>query len=876
MRRDIRLTIKRVWESRLVRNIREWFDLIFIILGFVAIGGFLYIPENECVAKAINIVGYVAGIIGLLYVFYALYGWLFMRITFDRRLVKGRFLRKVVCLVILIPSTITTIVVGFQELGRAWGFSEPALQYEEYMANSAHTYADDSDATYDESLWSHATNTSKVFWRVYQQFVDPGNQSETNPGGDRVWISVIAMLGVLLLNGLLVSSIIGWLDSRRDHWRDGSLRYRVCDFGKQRFAVVIGANEIAATVIKNLLSDDVEPGELNLRREGCNDYVLLQTSRDPQQVRDELMSHLTHSEMCRVVIYQALRDSVWEIGKLNVEWATEIYVLGESTANDGGESFHDAMNMRTVNLLVDYLEGVQARMGERMPRLNSSSRRVCKVMFEYQTTYQILQFSDTPAKVKQMLYLIPFNRYEAWARRVMVDGEAYNYVDREAHLDSRIEYLPLEGKGIKPDSDEYVHLVIVGMTKMGMAMGVQAMLQCHYANYADAESREDVEAMSRRRTRITFIDSNAEQEMLFFKGHYSNIFRLVRHRFVDANSCSLDALGPDSTACWIDPMVSDDASLRALSPAGRNFLDIEIEFVQGGLESDGVRTYLRKHSDVSCERVRNSHFTIAICQEDTSKAIASALYMPVEVYSKVQQVWVYQRESADIALNLSFNGRKDLRYANIRPFGMLYGGYMGDRSHYFKAMLLDSIYDQKSLQSVKSRNFDFATFSDSAEMLSKWELLDMDKRFSNLYFVDSIALKLRAVGLDAKSCTVAQIESAFKSHSGILARLEHNRWDCQQLILGYAPCDIDATRRFIEANADKVRAIQTDAPMSVVDDLKKKYDAIKAEYVNSVYHYHPCLRDYSLLDAVDYGAKAYDEMLNNGIATILQKVDRRA
>ena len=152
----------------------------------------------------------------------------------------------------------------------------------------------------------------------------------------------------------------------------------------------------------------------------------------------------------------------------------------------------------------------------------------------------------------------------------------------------------------------------------------------------------------------------------------------------------------------------------------------------------------------------------------------------------------------------------------------------------------------------------------------------MDKRFSNLYFVDSIALKLRAVGLDAKSCTVAQIEGAFKSHSGILARLEHNRWNCQQLILGYAPCDIDATRRFIEANADKVRAIQTNAPKSVVDDLKLKYEAIKAEYANSVYHYHPCLRDYSLLDDIDAGAKAYDEMLNNGIATILQKVDRRA
>lgn len=874
MGRDIRTTIKRVWESRSVRIIRERIDALLIILGVVAIGGFLCIPESVAVAKAINVIGYVAGVAGLIYVFYALYGWYFRRITFDRRLVQGRFLRKVVCLVILIPSTITTIVVGIQELGRAWGFAEPALQYEEYMANSIHPCKAGEAAMSDASEWSHATNTSRVFWRVYQQFVDPGNQRETNPGGDRVWVSIIAILGVLLLNGLLVSSIIGWLDSRKDHWKDGSLRYGVRDFGKQRFAVVIGANEIAATVIKNLLSKDGEPGELNLRREAHNDYVLLQTSRDPQQVRDELMSHLTHSEMCRVVIYQALRDSVWEISKLNIEWATEIYVLGESTADDGGESFHDAMNMRTVNLLADYLEEVSAEMGAKMPRLNSSARRVCKVLFEYQTTYQILQFSDTPAKVKEMLYLIPFNRYESWARRVMVDGEAYNYVDKAAHLDSKIEYLSLDGKGIEASTDEYVHLVIVGMTKMGMAMGVQAMLQCHYANYAEAESREDVEAMARRRTRITFIDANAEQEMLFFKGHYSNLFSLVRHRFIDANKCSYGTLNPDSAYDWVDPMASGDENLKALSPGGRNFLDIEIEFVQGGLESDGVRDYLKRHSDKSCERVRNAHLTIAICQEDTNKALASALYMPVEVYDGVQQVWVYQRESADIALNL-INRGGDKRYADIRPFGMLYGGYMGDRSHFFKAMFVNSIYDKNSLDAVKNYRFDFATLSDLADMLAKWEALDMDKRFSNLYFVDSIALKLRAVGLDVDSANTADIERAFAAHRDILSRLEHNRWDCQQLILGYAPCDLEASRRFIEANSRKVEAIALKASKQDVDKLKQAYKDIKAELANSVYHYHPCLRDYSLLDDVDDGAKAYDETLNSGIATILQKVDGR-
>lgn len=869
MRRDIQLTIKRVWESRLVRSVREKIDILFIVLGFVAIVGFLYIPQSETVAKIINIVGYTAGIVGILYVFYALRGWVLNRITFDRRLVKGRFLRKVVCLVILIPSTVTTIVVGCQQLGRIWDFAEPALQYEEYMANSVR-HSVNNDDSYSEAPVSKATNTSKVFWRVYQQFVDPGNQRETNPGGDRVWVSVIAMLGVLLLNGLLVSSIVGWLDSRKDRWKEGSLRYKVSDFGKQRFAVVIGANEIAATVIKNLLSDDVEPGELNLRREGHNDFVLLQTSRNPQDVRDELMSHLTHSEMCRVVIYQALRDSVWEISKLNVEWATEIYVLGESTANDGGESFHDAMNMRTVNLLADYLSNVSKRMGDKMPRLNSSTKRVCKVMFEYQTTYQILQFSDTPAKVKDMLYLIPFNRYESWARRVMVDGQAYNYVDREAHADGKIIYTPLDGNGIRSDSDSYVHLIIVGMTKMGMSMGVQAMLQCHYANYAEAESRDDVEAMNRRRTRITFIDTNAEQEMHFFKGHYSNLFSLVRNRIVYADITPTANLITNNPIDWDDPMKSGGDDIKALSPDGRNFLDIEIEFIKGGLESEGVHNFLRQYS-----AVENSRLTIAICQEDTNKSIASALYMPVEVYSKVQQVWVYQRESADIAMNLINNAGGDLRYANIRPFGMLYGGYMGDRSQFFKAMLVNRIYDKNSLDAVKNYSFDFATFSDqeSAMLLSKWENMSMDKRFSNLYFVDSIALKLRAMGLNADNTTAASIETAFDQYGEILARLEHNRWNFQQLILGYAPCDKEAANELIRANELIVKAKKENASSDNIELCKKGYDDIKTRLTNSVYHYHPCLRDYSLLDDIDAGAKAYDETLNSGIAAILQKVD---
>ena len=47
--------------------------------------------------------------------------------------------------------------------------------------------------------------------------------------------------------------------------------------------------------------------------------------------------------------------------------------------------------------------------------------------------------------------------------------------------------MPLDGDGIKKDSDDHVHFIVVGMSKMGIAMGVQALLQAHYINYAAAE-----------------------------------------------------------------------------------------------------------------------------------------------------------------------------------------------------------------------------------------------------------------------------------------------------------------------------------------------------------------------------------------------------
>ena len=143
---------------------------------------------------------------------------------------------------------------------------------------------------------------------------------------------------------------------------------------------------------------------------------------------------------------------------------------------------------------------------------------------------------------------------------------------------------------------------------------------------------------------------------------------------------------------WVDPMQDDKCKWKHLSEQGANFLDMEIEFVKGELESDGVREYLRKIANDE-----HAKLTIAICLTQTHQAVAAGLYMPIEIYNSrsLQQIWVYQREAADIVINLSDEIVRDnsVRYQKLRPFGMLYGDYMDTRRRYLKAMLLNVAYD---------------------------------------------------------------------------------------------------------------------------------------------------------------------------------------
>ena len=828
----------------------------------------------------------IAASMAVLYMLYAIYLF-WRRPEFDWHLINGHFLRKVCCLIILMPLLFTAIAGCFID-------SPKELIYDDnlYECGSVGLPCD----------IKQQQKNPNMFWGVYFHFIDAGNQHMATTGRGRAWSALVAVMGMFLLNGLLVSSIIGWVDRRKEEWMNGNVRYRRRHLGKYRYAVVIGANEIAASVLRNLFTPK-KRGVINYKCEGRNRYVILQTSRDVNEVRSELASHLGKEDLKKVIIYRALRDSKEEMAHLFVGYSTEIYVLGESTLIDGGDTYHDSMNMRCVNVMVDELEKSYKRRCAWKRFSGYSAKKLCKVMFEYQTTSSIFQFTDIPERIKTQLVFIPFNRYEAWARAVISDNVASKECNEMA---GKLRYTPLDGDdSITEDENSHVHFVVVGMSKMGVAMGLQAMMQAHCVNYAKAEMEMNNairrELKRARTTRITFIDTNADKEMAFFKGRYENLFSLMRHRYVDANKCNMSRLQREQDFKWIDPMEKSGGKWSHLSSGGENFIDLEIEFIKGELESEGVRGYLRGISDKENEWVKNSKLTIAVCLTCTHQAVAASLYMPVSVYEKAQEIWVYQRESADIVLTLTNSTQKDKRYKRLKPFGMLYGGYMSDRGQYLKSLLVNGAYDLNRREGetvvLKAEDRNLLKKETYSDLRRQWKALSIDKKFSNRYFVDSISQKIRmlkAVGLDYDA-----LKSCIDANADVLARCEHNRWNVQQLLMGYSPCDKDTDSEFRRLNDEYANAyaafkawsktvgweklskekqamlMMSEECCIALNRAKEAFKSTKEGCKECEDRVHPNICSFDHLDYVDFGAKSYDIYLNSVIPTIKLLVDDR-
>lgn len=660
---------------------------------------------------------------------------------FDRIIYGGAW-KQIRFLIFIVVS-----LIAFSCLGVHWGSKHRMAPQEEVMVIAGDSVTNNSFA---ESLWN-----------VYNNFVDSGNLVAVNPE-DRLWALIISLIGSVVLGGLLISTLSNIMERRVENCRNGLIHYKLSDH-----IVIIGADAMLPCLIRQLC------------RKEEKSTLVVQTSKDVNEVRMELFSNLTKEEEKRIVLVHAIRDSKEELRLLRVTDAKEVFILGDSGEQDDVEYYHDSMNVDCLNLI-----------GELCREVKRDKPLKCNVLFEYQSTFAVFQFSDIDKDIKDYIDFCPFNFYETWAQKVFV---------RNTCSIREIDYKPLDYEAITYESEKYVHLVIVGMSRMGTALAVEAAHIAHYPNFLRNKNKK---------TRITFIDEEAMREMNRFKQAYANLFDVSYSTFIDAET------GISRT----------DIPTEEYAHLGADFIDIEWQFVQGTIESPEVRKLLTSW----CEDA-NALMTIAVCLNLTHHSISSAVYLPRCVYEKEIPVLVQQRITSAIIEKLSGNQKKEkeasnLRFKNLRPFGMLddcFDLYMADEMY---AKRVNAVYE-------KSKGVETLTELPTQEEIdSLWHSKEFKtvKKWSNIYNANAIPTKLRSVGYtkehwnNGKDLNEEQVQ--------LLSEVEHNRWNVEELLLGYRPVTEDEQSAIKQNPAlknlkrDKEYAHYDIRPYTDLSEASKAYD----------------------------------------------------
>lgn len=573
------------------------------------------------------------------------------------------------------------------------------------------------------AMFSRDGEEPSLWWNALYHFVDPGNlHAASGSSTPRIFTTILGLAGVVMLNGLLVSALFSAFENRRDKWLKGEVRY-----GKniKGHVVIVGGGEMVAEIAKHYI-------DTSSKRPTFTNPIVILTRRDVEEFRRELLSSLG-VDSWRLVIYYGDRTSRSDVEALNLVDAKEVFILGEDPATDSNEIQHDTMNMQCLELIT-------SSVASRTERLTTH------VMFEYQTTFAALQVITDDEH--SCVDFCPFNYYTMWSQKVL-HGAYYPHP-------SQRHYIPLDGSGISKDDDSFVHLVVVGMSRMGEALASTAAHLAHFPNF---ETKG-------KKTRITFINTDALQESFFFMERYPEMFKLARHRHIDiARGDRFDNVE------WNEPLKSGNTDYAHL---GSDFVDIEWEFISGYVEHPEVRRYL-----VEQTKDPNAKLTVAICFSDNNLTSAVAITLPEEVYKRAQEVLVYQRKGAELIDQIS---EKNLRFrGKLRAFGMMSQCYAWEMMEEISAVgnLIDEAYEFYTEGKVDRSK---------PKSASGW---------SNAYHSLTMRTKARSYGLE-KLLEYAQrpnptsggkeavLEELMKDEALLLlGHTEHNRWSIEQLMLGY-------------------------------------------------------------------------------------------
>lgn len=582
----------------------------------------------------------------------------------------------------------------------------------------------------------------------YQYFGDHAWNHLFSPGssingGDDIWYyRIIDVLGVFIFNVLLITTLVNSMARLREKWKAGRIYYNNALYGclrQKKVTVVLGNHEAVFEIVRQCLAR-------NGKRKPA--YVLALIDGDVDEYRSRMISVIPRQDIKRVILCRGSLTSRLDLVNIHIEKASEVFIVGNKIDQSGGISMHDAECIKCIRLLRDDEEENKAIVTS--DRLRRYDTLMCRVFFEYQTSYSVFQTADiggeescpiegNSQKHRRAIAFKPVNFYEQSCEKVIACPNSVN-----------ADYIPIDGEdGINELSEQYVHLIVVGQTKMGTALAIETAHLAHFPNF----HKEENGRRTGPRTRITFIDGNADIEKDYFMGRLPALFELSPWRYMDMSIC-------DNASEWVVPM-ENKSSQFSDGHIGKDFIDVEWEFIKGNVASDPVKEFLKTSV---CES--NAKCTIAICFHNQNDSVAAAQYLPEEICLNAQEILVYQsREGSVIDEMIKFD--KSGRFSNFRSFGTISKFYDDELSY-----RMESQFDENLVY------FDSGQSKDKSQIARWW---------SNRYRELTKWIKLRSFGPDYENI-----------NREMFSKVEHSRWNMEQLLLGFRPLTKDEQKSYLD------------------------------------------------------------------------------
>ena len=613
-----------------------------------------------------------------------------------------------------------------------------------------------------------------------------------NKGDHNGLLTIFAtFLGKIVLSGLLLATIIGYFQSIGEKYENGQLG----KYSWKNHIIFLGFDEKMIGTLKKACVEN---------------RVVIAVPNKVKELRGVLKSFFSDAELKRIEFVQCRRDEIRDLrDKACILEASKIYIIGQPDEPD-----HDALNFKSLALISNDCKAI-------------GNNTHIIINLQNQSSFSMLKRTELKSgNLKQLLPEKNGTLNDDFLKR---NCEFFNFYSNTAFgLLTDEDRMKLdwhsENKNLAKCPNSQVHLVIMGMTEMGVAIVREALRLAHPSG-------------KNTRFKITMVDENAYEEMHYFIGRTKELFKYCKYEYHDYN----------------------DPNKHVFHVPDDDFLDIEFDFVQCDVAHPLL---MQKLQDWATEG--KQLLSLVVCTKQSSKNMAVAMYLPRELREgdDAIPVWVYQ-EGDDSMKHLL----DDTHYKHIHPFSVsdheiftiLRNETNSEKYSYAKKMAL--AYEEAYMGGKEEWTPDYAE--------ERWTKMSAMYRWSSIYNVFSMRIKLRAVGI-YDDIPKADIPDEKKKN---IDETEHNRWNVEKLSDGFMPTSAEQhddvmqeLNKLLEENPQWCEnGIVNQDTVNIIEEKREKF--VK----NKKCFFHDNIRSNEKLEPY---SKMKDRFLLDTYLGLIQKIDK--